>query len=39
MAEAGCPFALCPHILENLKDLQRDPAFIDAVEDAGDCVS
>jgi hypothetical protein len=39
IVEAGCPFALCPHILENLKDLQRDPQFIDAVEDEGDCVS
>ena len=34
MRESGCPHSLCPHIMENLDDLRRDPAFIDAVENA-----
>ena len=39
MAEAGCPHVLCPHIMENLDDLRRDRAFIEAVEDADETLS
>jgi hypothetical protein len=33
MEDAGCPHDICPHIMENLNDLRRDPAFVDAVDD------
>lgn len=34
-----CPHELCPHILDNLADLNLDPAFRTAVEDADCCGS
>lgn len=37
ITDAGCPHGLCPHILGNLPDLLRDPAFTAAVEDAENC--
>lgn len=32
-----CPHLYCPHILDNLDDLRRDPAFGRAVKTAGQC--
>lgn len=33
----GCPHLHCPHILENMDDLLRDPDFIEAVRCAEEC--
>ena len=32
-----CPLEICPHIIDNLDDLNRDPAFHAAVACAGNC--
>jgi hypothetical protein len=37
ITDTGCPYELCPHILGNLPDLLRDPAFNAALEDAESC--
>lgn len=34
---AGCPYLLCPHIMDNLDDLRQDAEFNAAVEDAESC--
>ena len=32
MSKCGCPYLLCPHIMQNLDDLRHDPAFMLAIE-------
>ena len=33
----GCPFAICPRIMENLDGLMNDRAFIKAIKTAESC--
>lgn len=37
LSDGGCPYLFCPHIMENLKDLRHDPAFMEAVGNAERC--
>ena len=34
-----CPHEICPHIMDNLDDLNQDPAFHAAVACAEDCTT
>ena len=34
-----CKYKLCPHILDNLDELRKDSAFIEAVANADSCGS
>ena len=34
-----CEHLFCPHIMENLDDLHRDPDFTEAVQNAESCVT
>ena len=39
ITDDGCPHLHCPHVLENIRDLLRDPEFIEAVDNADICES